>query len=127
MILQCLGGAFISANSGAIIADTFQPADRGRACGRSGADSSAGAVLGISVGGRIHTGIHVAPLASASTIGVAIALAILRGGEARAHIPRPTPAPALSLRGGTAARRNGAVLWTIPAIILPTRVGGSYR
>lgn len=54
-VLQGLGGAFIFANSGAIIADTFPPAERGRAYGYSGVGFSAGAVLGILVGGAFVT------------------------------------------------------------------------
>ncbi len=54
-VLQGLGGAFIFSNSGAIIADTFPPAQRGKAYGYSGVGFSAGAVLGILVGGAFVT------------------------------------------------------------------------
>ncbi len=54
-VLQGLGGAFIFSNSGAIIADTFPPSQRGKAYGYSGVGFSAGAVLGILVGGAFVT------------------------------------------------------------------------
>ena len=49
-VLQGIGGALVSSNSGAIIADTFPPERRGRAYGFSGLGWSAGAILGILVG-----------------------------------------------------------------------------
>ena len=54
-ILQGLGGAMISSNSGAIIADTFPEHRRGRAFGITGFGWSAGAILGILVGGAFVT------------------------------------------------------------------------
>src|SRR5579875_2632190 len=54
-ILQGVGGAFIMANSGAVIADLFPPERRGRAYGYNGIGWSVGAVLGIVVGGLIVT------------------------------------------------------------------------
>jgi EmrB/QacA subfamily drug resistance transporter len=54
-ILQGTGGAFIMANSGAVIADLFPPERRGRAYGYNGIGWSAGAVLGIVLGGLIVT------------------------------------------------------------------------
>ena len=54
-VLQGIGGAFISSNSGAIIADTFPPNRRGRAFGFTGFGWSAGAILGILVGGAFVT------------------------------------------------------------------------
>jgi EmrB/QacA subfamily drug resistance transporter len=53
--LQGVGGALISANSGAVIADTFPPERRGRAYGYTSVGWSAGAVLGILLGGAITT------------------------------------------------------------------------
>ncbi len=54
-ILQGIGGAFISANSGAIIADLYPPERRGRAYGFNSVGWSLGAVLGIVLGGLIVT------------------------------------------------------------------------
>ena len=54
-VLQGVGGALISSNSGAIIADTFPPDRRGRAYGFTGLGWSAGAVVGILVGGALVT------------------------------------------------------------------------
>lgn len=54
-VVQGIGGALISSNSGAIIADTFPPNRRGRAYGFSGLGWSAGAILGILVGGAFVT------------------------------------------------------------------------
>ena len=54
-VLQGLGGAFISSNSGAVIADTFPASERGRAYGFTGVGWSVGAILGILVGGAFVT------------------------------------------------------------------------
>ena len=54
-VLQGVGGALISSNSGAIIADTFPPNKRGRAFGFAGFGWSAGAIMGILVGGAFVT------------------------------------------------------------------------
>jgi EmrB/QacA subfamily drug resistance transporter len=54
-IIQGVGGALISSNSGAIIADTFPENRRGRAFGFTGFGWSAGAILGILVGGAFVT------------------------------------------------------------------------
>jgi EmrB/QacA subfamily drug resistance transporter len=54
-IFQGLGGAFIFANSGAILADTFPPHERGKAFGYNGVGWSLGAILGILVGGAFVT------------------------------------------------------------------------
>src|SRR5579875_437100 len=53
--VQGVGGALIAANSGAVIADTFPPERRGRAYGFNAVGWSAGAVLGILLGGVIIT------------------------------------------------------------------------
>jgi EmrB/QacA subfamily drug resistance transporter len=53
--LQGIGGALIAANSGAVIADVFPPERRGRAYGFNAVGWSAGAVLGILLGGVIIT------------------------------------------------------------------------
>jgi EmrB/QacA subfamily drug resistance transporter len=54
-LLQGVGGAFVTANSGAVIADLFPPERRGRAYGFNGMGWSVGAVLGIVLGGVIVT------------------------------------------------------------------------
>jgi EmrB/QacA subfamily drug resistance transporter len=54
-VMQGIGGALISSNSGAIIADTFPENRRGRAFGFTGFGWSAGAILGILVGGAFVT------------------------------------------------------------------------
>lgn len=54
-VFQGLGGAFIFANSGAIIADTFPPNERGKAFGFTGMGWSIGAIFGILVGGAFVT------------------------------------------------------------------------
>jgi EmrB/QacA subfamily drug resistance transporter len=54
-VLQGIGGALVSANSGAVIADIFPPHRRGRAYGFNAVGWSLGAVLGIVLGGVIVT------------------------------------------------------------------------
>jgi EmrB/QacA subfamily drug resistance transporter len=54
-ILQGIGGAFVTANSGAVIADTFPPEVRGRAYGFNSIGWNLGAILGILLGGLITT------------------------------------------------------------------------
>jgi EmrB/QacA subfamily drug resistance transporter len=53
--IQGVGGAMVFANSGAIIADTFPPQQRGRAYGLTGVGYSTGAILGILLGGVLTT------------------------------------------------------------------------
>ncbi|GAB3888136.1 hypothetical protein GCM10029964_055290 [Kibdelosporangium lantanae] len=54
-VLQGVGAALVSANSGAIIADLYPPKERGRAYGFNAVGWSFGAVLGILLGGVIVT------------------------------------------------------------------------
>jgi EmrB/QacA subfamily drug resistance transporter len=54
-IVQGVGGALISANSGAVIADTFPKEQRGRAYGFNAAGWNTGALLGVVLGGVIVT------------------------------------------------------------------------
>jgi EmrB/QacA subfamily drug resistance transporter len=54
-VLQGVGGALITANSGAVIADTFPPEARGRAYGYNSVGWNVGAVTGILLGGLIIT------------------------------------------------------------------------
>lgn len=53
--IQAVGGAFMQANSGAIIADTFPPNARGAAFGYISLGWTSGAMLGIVLGGVITT------------------------------------------------------------------------
>jgi EmrB/QacA subfamily drug resistance transporter len=54
-ILQGVGGAFVTANSGAVISDLYPREQRGRAYGYNSIGFSLGAVLGIVLGGAIVT------------------------------------------------------------------------
>jgi EmrB/QacA subfamily drug resistance transporter len=54
-IIQGIGGAFVSANSGAIIAGLYPPHHRGKAYGYNAIGWSLGAVLGVVLGGLIVT------------------------------------------------------------------------
>ncbi|MEW9491465.1 MAG: MFS transporter [Candidatus Aramenus sulfurataquae] len=54
-VLQAIGGALISSNSYAIIADVFPPNMRGRAYGVTSLGWNAGALLGIVLGGFLTT------------------------------------------------------------------------
>jgi EmrB/QacA subfamily drug resistance transporter len=54
-ILQALGGAFVIANGGAVIADLYPPQERGRAFGFNALGWTLGAVLGVLLGGVIVT------------------------------------------------------------------------
>ncbi len=54
-VVQGIGGAFVTANSGAVIADLFPPERRGRAYGYNAVGWSVGAVLGIVLGGLLVT------------------------------------------------------------------------
>jgi EmrB/QacA subfamily drug resistance transporter len=54
-VLQGVGGALITANSGAVIADTFPSEVRGRAYGFNAVGFNVGAILGILLGGVIIT------------------------------------------------------------------------
>ena len=54
-VLQGLGAALIAANSGAVIAELYPPAQRGRAYGLNALGFSVGSVLGVLLGGVIVT------------------------------------------------------------------------
>lgn len=54
-VLQAIGGALISANSGAIIADNVPPTERGHAYGLTSIGWNVGAILGILLGGVLIT------------------------------------------------------------------------
>jgi EmrB/QacA subfamily drug resistance transporter len=87
-ILQGIGGALITANSGAVIADTFPPERRGRAYGYISIGWSIGAILGILLGGLIITYISWRWIfwinVPAGLLAFALALRVLRdSGERR--------------------------------------------
>ena len=54
-VVQAIGGAFITANSGAVIADLFPPERRGQAYGFNAVGWNVGAILGVLLGGAITT------------------------------------------------------------------------
>lgn len=54
-IIQGIGGAFVTANSGAVIAGLYPPHHRGKAYGYNSIGWSLGAVMGIIIGGLIVT------------------------------------------------------------------------
>ncbi len=54
-LIQAVGGAFLTANSYAIIADHFPPNERGRAYGITSVGWNVGALLGIVLGGVLTT------------------------------------------------------------------------
>jgi EmrB/QacA subfamily drug resistance transporter len=54
-IIQGIGGAFLTANSGAVLADAFPAEERGRAFGYNSIGWNIGAILGILLGGVIVT------------------------------------------------------------------------
>jgi MFS family permease len=63
-VLQGIGGALISSNSGAVIADTFEESERGRAYGFTGIGWSLGAVLGILIGGAFVINLPIGTVAT---------------------------------------------------------------
>ena len=54
-IVQGVGGAFLTANSGAVLADAFPRQERGKAFGYNAIGWNSGAILGIQLGGFIIT------------------------------------------------------------------------
>jgi EmrB/QacA subfamily drug resistance transporter len=88
--LQGIGGALVTANSGAVIADLFGPERRGRAYGFTAMGYSIGAVLGIALGGVIVTYLSWRWIfwinVPIGVVAVAVALRVLRdSGERRGH------------------------------------------
>ncbi len=81
-LLQGVGGALVTANSGAIIAELFPREQRGKAYGYNGVGFSAGAVLGILLGGAIVTYVSWRWIfwinVPIGLIGVSMALKLLR-------------------------------------------------
>ncbi len=89
-LLQGVGGALVTANSGAIIADLFPRERRGRAYGYNGVGFSLGAVLGILLGGAIVTYVSWRWIfwinVPIGLVGVGLALHLLREhGERKPH------------------------------------------
>jgi EmrB/QacA subfamily drug resistance transporter len=88
-LLQGVGGALVSANSGAIIADLFPPERRGKAYGYNGVGFSVGAVLGILLGGAIVTYVSWRWIfwinVPIGLVGVGLALRLLHEGSERRH------------------------------------------
>src|ERR1700733_9231992 len=87
-LLQAVGGAFVVANSGAVIADLYPPKERGRAYGFNAVGWAVGAVVGIVLGGIIVTYISWrwifwinVPIGTGALI---LALRVLREGGERA-------------------------------------------
>ncbi len=91
-ILQGIGGAFVTANSGAVIAELYPREQRGRAYGYNAIGWSLGAVLGIILGGLIVTYVSWrwifwinVPIGTAALV---LALRVLRqrSGRAQRHL-----------------------------------------
>ncbi len=91
-ILQGIGGAFVTANSGAVIAELYPRERRGRAYGYNAIGWSLGAVLGIILGGLIVTYVSWrwifwinVPIGTAALV---LALRVLRqrSGRAQRHL-----------------------------------------
>ncbi len=91
-ILQGIGGAFVTANSGAVIAELYPRERRGRAYGYNAVGWSLGAVLGIILGGLIVTYVSWrwifwinVPIGTAALV---LALRVLRqrSGRAQRHL-----------------------------------------
>ena len=91
-VLQGIGGALVTANSGAVIADLYPPERRGRAYGYNALGWSLGAVLGIVVGGLIVSYVSWrwifwinVPIGTGALV---LATRVLReqGGRARRHL-----------------------------------------
>ena len=88
-LLQGVGGALVTANSGAVIADLFPREHRGRAYGSNSVGFSVGAVCGILLGGAIVTSLSWRWIfwinVPIGLIGVGLALRVLRERTERAH------------------------------------------
>ena len=86
------GGALVTANGGALIAGLF-PLERSREHGLNGVSFSAGAVLGILLGGAFVTDVSWRKIfwinVSMGLVGVALALGLLRAHGTRQPPPRP--------------------------------------
>jgi EmrB/QacA subfamily drug resistance transporter len=91
-VLQGIGGALVTANSGAVIADLFPREQRGKAYGYNGIGFSLGAVLGILLGGAIVTYVSWRWIfwinVPIGLVGVGLAMRVLhdRGERQRRHL-----------------------------------------
>ena len=113
-LFQGIGGALITANSGAVIADTFPPETRGRAYGFNSIGWNVGAILGILLGGLIITFLSWRWIfwinVPAGVIAFALALRVLRDSGSRQH-QRLDYAGMVTLGGGLFG-----VLWAITSL-----------
>lgn len=130
-VVQGVGGAFIAANSGAVIADTFPKEQRGRAYGFNAVGFNTGAVLGVVLGGIIVTYVSWrwifwinVPIGVAA---VAVASRVLseRGERDRAFAgsarstPRCCSSPAMSWAESLDRSRAGSPTVGVPCCLRP--------
>ncbi len=110
-LLQGVGGAFISANSGAVIADIFPRESRGRAYGYTSIGWNLGAVLGILAGGALVTLLNWRWIfwINVPIGGAAVVLAFYVLDPAGEHRPRQLDMPGMALLGGGLL----AILWAL--------------
>ncbi|MHB1925338.1 MAG: MFS transporter [Acidimicrobiales bacterium] len=110
-VLQGVGGALLTANSGAVIADIFPPEKRGRAFGFNAGAYTTGAVLGILIGGAMVTYVSWRWIfwinAPIGTLAVLLAVRVLRD-RTQTQARRFDVAGMLSLAGGLLS-----VLWAM--------------
>ena len=110
-VLQGVGGALLTANSGAVIADIFPPEKRGRAFGFNAGAYTTGAVLGILIGGAMVTYVSWRWIfwinAPIGTLAVLLAVRVLRD-RTQTQARRFDVAGMLTLAGGLLA-----VLWAM--------------
>ncbi len=100
-VIQGVGGALITANSGAVIADTFAPEKRGRAYGFVSVGWGVGAILGILLGGVIVTYVDWRWIfwinVPVGIAGVVLALRVLR--DEGKHVRERVDVPGMLLLG----------------------------
>ncbi len=100
-VIQGIGGALITANSGAVIADTFAPEKRGRAYGFVSVGWGVGAILGILLGGVIVTYVDWRWIfwinVPVGIAGVVLALRVLR--DEGKHVRERVDIPGMLLLG----------------------------
>jgi len=110
-VLQGVGGALLTANSGAVIADIFPPEKRGRAFGFNAGAYTTGAVLGILIGGAMVTYVSWRWIfwinAPIGTLAVLLAVRVLRD-QTQTQARSFDVAGMLTLAGGLLA-----VLWAM--------------
>lgn len=101
-VVQGVGGALVTANSGAIIADAIPASQRGRAFGITGMGWSVGAVLGILLGGVLITYVTWRAIFFINLPIGAVALGLGRRvlREQAARVARRLDGPGMVLMGG---------------------------